>query len=51
MKGHASHGRLTAFGQGDVENPCGLFGIAMKKLVEITQAIEEQRIGYAFLNR
>ena len=48
---HAGHRCLATLGEGDIENACCLFGIALEQLVEIAEAIEEQGIGYAFFNR
>ena len=56
MEGNAAHldrhaGRLAARGQRDVEQARCLFCILMKKLIEITHPVKQQRIRMAGLER
>ena len=43
--GHAAHGDVVAFGQGDIEDGRGFAGVVEKHFVEVAEAEEEQSVG------
>ena len=48
VEGDAAHGRVAAFGQGDIEQLRARLGVLEEHLVKIAQAEQEQRFGRQF---